>query len=142
MSADDDPTAALGPAPGADPGRDLTAARATRRALGTIPGQRRRGLLRGRLIPDAQEEGILRAHGHYLLGPLAIVEWAAVGFLGGGVGMLLVSLLGGEARADRASPVLWLLGWTVVWTIAGTVVRRLQGQRLASGELGPRRQNG
>lgn len=125
-----------------DPGRDLTAARVTRRALGTIPGQRRRGLVRGRLIPDADEERILRAHGRYLLGPLAVVEWAVIGLLGGGAGLLAATLLGGEARADGPSPVAWLVVWVVVWTVSGTLLRRYQGRRLTAPQLGPRRQNG
>lgn len=122
-----------------DPGRDLAAARVTRRALGTIPAQRRRGLVRERLIPDAVEERILRAHGRYLLGPLAIVEWALIGLLGGGAGLLVAALLGGEARTDRLSPVVWLVVWVAVWTASGTVLRRRQGRRLTAPQLGPRR---
>jgi hypothetical protein len=143
MARDPAPDPAPDPAfdlPGdTDPGRDLAAARVTRRALGTIPAQRRRRLLRGRLIPDAVEERILRAHGRYLLGPLAVVEWAVIGLLGGGAGLLVASLLGGEARADRPSPVLWLVVWAVVWTVSGTLLRRHQGRRLTARELGPRR---
>jgi hypothetical protein len=139
MTRDPDAMPDLGPPPGGDPGRDLAAARSTRRALGTIPGQRRRSLLRGNLIPDADETRILRDHGRYLLGPLAIVEWALIGLVGGGVGLLVATLLGGEARADRASPVLLLVVWTVGWTLVGTLLRRRQGRRLTSGQLGPRR---
>jgi hypothetical protein len=127
------------PGDGDDPGRDLGAARVTRRALGTIPAPRRRRLVRGRLIPSADEERILRAHGRYLLGPLAIVEWALIGLLGGGAGLLVATALGGEARADRASPVLWLVIWTIVWTVSGTLLRQHQGRRLTSDQLGPRR---
>jgi hypothetical protein len=122
-----------------DPGRDLAAARATRRALGTVPASRRRSLIRGRIIPDAAEERILRAHGRYLLGPLAVIEWGLVGLLGGGAGMLVMSLLGGEAPAQPGPPVLWLLLWTAVWTVSGTLLRRHQGRRLTAPQLGPRR---
>jgi hypothetical protein len=139
MARDPDATPDLGPPPDGDPGRDLAAARYVRRALGTIPGQRRRELIRGRLIPDADEERILRAHGRYLLGPLAIIEWGMIGLVGGGAGLLIATLLGGEARPDRASPVLWLVIWTLVWTVSGTLLRRHQGRRLTFDQLGPRR---
>jgi hypothetical protein len=139
MARDSGPERAFDLPGDVDPGRDVGAARVTRRALGTIPAQRRRGLVRGRLIPDAGEERVLRAHGRYLLGPLAVVEWALIGLLGGGAGLLVATLLGGEAREDRLSPVLWLVVWVVVWTVSGTLLRRHQGRRLTAPELGPRR---
>jgi hypothetical protein len=138
MAREPDATPDLGPPPDGDPGRDLTAARYARRALGTIPAERRRALVRGRLIPDADEERILRAHGRYLLGPLAIIEWGVIGLVGGGAGLWIATLLGGEARPG-ASPVLWLVIWTVVWTVIGTLLRRHQGRRLTADQLGPRR---
>lgn len=139
MAGDPGPDSSFELPADADPGREFGAARVTRRALGTIPAQRRRRLVNGRLLPDADEERVLRAHGRYLLGPLAVVEWALVGLLGGGAGMSVMSLLGGEARPDRASPLLWLVVWTIVWTVSGTLLRRHQGRRLTAPELGPRR---
>lgn len=111
--------------------------------MASIPGRRRRQLLRGTVLPRTEEAVVAAAYGRYLMGPLALVEWALVGLGGAGAGMVMFRVLGEGWSPAGMTPVTWVVVFTLVWTAAGGWLRREQGRRLVgrmeSGRPGPGR---